>query len=89
MAKPKKHHFLPQFLLRGFASRTKGDEAWVWEFRRGLAPAERPTNEVGGARYFHGDPDLTDLEYKMGDVESEYAPVIIHYRAKPPPKIWP
>jgi hypothetical protein len=81
MSKAKKHHFLPQFLLRGFASRTKGDAAWVWEFRRGLGPAERPTNEVGGSRYFHGDPDVSDLESKIGDLESEYAPVIVRFRA--------
>lgn len=81
MGKPKKHHFLPRFLLRGFASRTSGDEAWVWEFRRGRAPVERNTREVGGARYFHGDPDVSDLEYKMGDVETEYAPVIVRFRA--------
>ena len=40
-------HFIPQFLLKGFASREEGDETYVYVFREGARSFETNTKNVG------------------------------------------
>ena len=49
-------HFIPQFLLKGFASRVEGDETYVYVFREGARGYEANTKKVGTQRNFYGDP---------------------------------
>ena len=49
-------HFIPQFLLKGFASREEGDETYVYVFREGARSFETNTKNVGTQRNFYGDP---------------------------------
>lgn len=67
-----RHHEVPQFLMRGFASRIipkkKGDAIFVWVYRRNAEPFECSTVDVGveGKFYQHAelniDPEITVVE---------------------------
>ena len=61
----RKHHTVPQFLLRAFANRTSGKEAYVWTNRRGDGGMEINTKNIGAERDFYShelDARITDLE---------------------------
>jgi hypothetical protein len=81
--RPKKQHFLPQLLLRGFASRVDGENAWAFVFRRGGAckGVETRAEEIGHARFFYGDPSESDLEFRIGDLETEIGGVFLRLRS--------
>ena len=49
-------HFIPQFLLKGFASREEGNETYVYVFRKDARSFEANTKNVGTQRNFYGDP---------------------------------
>ena len=76
MGEPRKHHFLPQFLLRGFASQVKGDQYYTHMFRHDTPPKEVNIINVGQQRDFHGDPAESELEHLMSEQEARYAPVV-------------
>lgn len=71
-----RHHEVPRFLIRGFASRivakTKKDDAvFVWFYRKNAEPFECNTLNVGVERGFYRegefniDDEITDLEKKF------------------------
>jgi hypothetical protein len=74
----KNHHYLPRFLLKGFASRSAGKARWVWQFSRGNPPREKNTKKVAAAPYFHGPGDIED---KLAVKESGYADLVTELRA--------
>ena len=67
-----RHHQVPQFLMKGFASRIiskqKGDAVFVWTYRKGIEPFESSTVDVGVEKKFYQegklnvDPEITELE---------------------------
>lgn len=71
MSKPRGHHFIPQFLLRAFASRRKGDQYFVQVFPKGRSPYEQNVCDVAKKRDFHDSL----LEVKMADRESVLAAI--------------
>jgi hypothetical protein len=72
----KKHHFIPQFLLREFASRNSGPEHYCWHFRRGAKPCEANIKGIGQQRNFHGDVEVENLEGLIANRESVYADLV-------------
>lgn len=74
MAK-KRHHYIPQFLLRRFASRTGRSCKWVWQFRDGDSPKEIVTKDAAVSRFFHGT-DGIGLEDGLARLESDHARVL-------------
>ena len=67
----RKHHTVPQFLLRAFASRTSGKEAYVWTYRRGDGGIEINTKNIGAERDFYGH----ELDARITDLETGFAPL--------------
>jgi hypothetical protein len=59
-SKPKGQHFVPRFLLDGFASRRHRKESYGYLFRRGAPCHEVNIRDVGKSRYFHGDPSRAE-----------------------------
>ena len=72
----KGNHFLPQFLLRGFASRNSRTECYCWYFRRDTKACEANIKGIGQQRHFHGNPRETNLEVLIAERESVYAPLV-------------
>jgi hypothetical protein len=73
-------HFIPRFLLNGFASRSRGDEHHTWLFRIGSKAMEVNTKNIAKERDFHGNPNISSLEDSMQSREGVYAPVIARLR---------
>jgi hypothetical protein len=72
----KNQHYLPQFLLRQFASRVEGDQAYVHAFRRGTDPHETNTRNVGSEGYFYSRERSTEVERRIGDHEQDHARLV-------------
>ena len=64
----KRNHYVPQFLLRRFASRGNRKRRWVWQFRSGARPVEVVTRDAAVSTYFYGQPE-TGLEDAFADFE--------------------
>lgn len=66
-----RQHFLPRFLMKGFASRVEGKKVFVWLYRKGAAPREESTRNIGLEKGFYqtsqdtADPDITAAEGSM------------------------
>lgn len=71
---PRRHHFIPRLLLRGFASRVSGDKCFVYQFRAGADPREVSIADVGVERDFHGETG--EIETLLSAKESRYAPLV-------------
>jgi hypothetical protein len=68
-------HYLPQVLLKGFASAgSNGMKTFL--FRSGADPKLVSIRKVAQERSFHGRRDQSDLESRMSELESQYAPAI-------------
>lgn len=71
--RPRRQHFIPRLLLRGFASRIDGDTVFVYQFRAGATPREVSIVDVGVAQDFYGSGDLED---KLRAQESLFGPLV-------------
>lgn len=80
MGATRGQHYLPQFLLKGFASRTKEKKAWVYCFRRDAVSKEVSVRDIGKETDFHGNPRDSDLETRIAAVESVFGPHVARWR---------
>jgi hypothetical protein len=62
MTQAIQQHFLPRFLMAGFASRRQGRKAYSYAFRIGSPPFNTNIENIGGERYFYA---------KTGDILQE------------------
>ena len=75
----QRHHYIPQFLLKGFACRITNKAHFVFRFAKGGKPHEVNTINVGVARSFH-DGLSADLEQRISFRESNYATALENLR---------
>src|SRR5438105_4323424 len=66
----RRHHTIPRFLLKGFASSLRGKEVYVWLYRKDAAGVETNINNVGVERDFYGRTEETDLDARMTHLET-------------------
>lgn len=71
----KRNHFIPQFLLRRFASRQVGKRHWLWQFRVHSEPVEVVTENAALSTLFYGDP-TTGVEDAFATREGEQATLL-------------
>ncbi len=71
MAKPKRHHFLPKFLLRGFASFHKGQH-YLYRFPRHSEPHSVNIINVAVGGKFH-EGIYGDIEAELSTREGKYS----------------
>src|SRR5258706_5454065 len=84
---PAIEHYLPQFLLRGFAAKAAkigGEQHHVYQFRRGGTPHLTNVRNVAGERRFYGTVGTADVEPVLQKRENEYAPLVERLRASSP-----
>ncbi len=77
---PRGQHHLPQFLLKGFASRSNKKEVHTWLFRKdGFVEAN--VKGIAKVRDFYGKPTESDLEQRLSMMEDVFARLIRRLRA--------
>jgi hypothetical protein len=76
----KGHHFLPQFLLKGFASRVTRKEHYAFVFRRGADVREPNIRDIAKQRRFHSTSAESNLEHLISVRESTHANLVIRLR---------
>jgi hypothetical protein len=58
----ERQHFLPRFLLKGFASRTARQQYYTWVFQKGKPPFESNILNIGLAKNFYTHRDDIDAD---------------------------
>jgi len=81
-----KQHYIPQFLLKGFETPSKGKTKKVVVFRRGQRPFVSPTEDVAAERHFYSDlsqdGSLT-LDDQITEYENDLGRLLILLREAP------
>ncbi len=72
----KRQHFIPQFLQKGFASHTDGDEAFTWVYRKGQKPFNSNIKNVGVEGLFYSEKDDPSLDDVITSAEGDFAQLI-------------
>jgi hypothetical protein len=81
----KRHHTIPKFLLKGFASSTRGKIVKTWQYAKGLPAVEKNINEISVEGYFYGKEDESDLDARITNLEEQqYAPLVQQLRMVDP-----
>lgn len=75
-AREPPEHYLPQFLLRGFAARVAADQYHAYQFRLGAGPHLTNVRNVAGEHGFYGQVGATEVEQILQDRENFYAPLL-------------
>lgn len=83
MAPGPNQHYIPQKLLRGFASGKTGKHTQVWVYPRNGKPFPTSTRGVGASRYFNSPPEDMRLEKAIGNYEQGLDKAIDELRALP------
>lgn len=77
----KRQHYIPRFLLDGFASRIQGENSYVWCFRKDSPPFESNTEKVGLQNIFYGDPGTDSLdEFITNKLETRHSTCVSQVR---------
>jgi hypothetical protein len=80
-----RHHTVPKFLLKGFASRTEGNKVFTWMYRKEGKPREISTKDIGVEEHFYGRKGETNADDEITLLETSlYAPLLEKLRKKSP-----
>lgn len=79
----RRHHTIPRFMLRGFASRKRGDEVDVWMYRKSLGQGiELNIKNVGVEKDFYGKANESDLDDRITALETNFAHLVDTLRSQ-------
>lgn len=76
----ERQHYIPRFLLKGFASKTSGNKAFIWYFQKGNAPKEVSLRDIALEKNFYGEPGDGSLDAEITEKEKYQASVISRLR---------
>lgn len=68
-----RHHILPRFIMKGFASRLDAKPVFTWLYRKGAEPREVSTRDIAVGRLFYESPE--------GSADSELTEAEVAYSA--------
>lgn len=74
-------HHLPQFLLKGFASRSRNKEVFTWLFRKDGPVVEANVKGIAKVRDFYGQSAEYNIEQRLSVMEDAFARVVRRLRA--------
>ncbi|MEP7011119.1 MAG: DUF4238 domain-containing protein [Acidobacteriota bacterium] len=72
MSVPRRHHYIPRFLLRRFASRRDGKKSWIWQASKDGSVREVSTRDAAVETDFHGGAD-TGIEAALSEFETRFS----------------
>ena len=75
-----RHHVLPRFLLRGFASRVVGKEVFAWVHRKTEGVFETNIANVGVEKHFYGREGELNVDEEITDIEGDSARLLDRLR---------
>ncbi|MBI2815683.1 MAG: DUF4238 domain-containing protein [Acidobacteria bacterium] len=76
-----RQHVLPQFLLRGFASRTSAKEAYSWVQRKRVVAFETNITNIGVTKHFYDqNGGETSVDQEITALENRFAPLLWQLR---------
>ena len=76
-----RQHTIPRFLLRGFRSKTIGDNVFVWQYRRDGKAIESNIDKVAVNRDFYGPPGPGTLDDQITQLEYQYSSSLEEFRS--------
>lgn len=79
-----RHHFIPQFLQKGFASHYSGEKAFTWVYRRGVAPFNTNIINVGVEGHFYTTEGGTTADDLITSAEGALASLLDRIRSEGP-----
>lgn len=69
----RRHHYIPQFLQRGFASHSSNKDSYTWVYRKGdINPFNSNIKNIGMEGDFYSEEKETALDDTITDAETEY-----------------
>lgn len=77
-----RHHILPRFLLKGFASKVVGQEVFTWVYRKEGKVFEANIVNVGVEKHFYGKEGELNVDNEITDVERGFAILLDGLRRK-------
>lgn len=84
-----RHHFIPRFLLRGFASHTVGEDHFAWVVRRDRPPFKTNIKNIAVEGHFYTLDGSPALDNVITSAEANFANVVRKLRASPDAPIVP
>jgi len=76
----ERQHYIPRFLLKGFASRTISQKVFIWYFRKGENPIEVSIRDIALEKSFYGESGKGSLDETITENEKDYSRVIAQVR---------
>jgi len=71
-----RHHYLPQFLQRGFSSKFKKNECYSWYFRKSFEPVEANIKNIGCIKHFYGETKYSSLDNRITEIENDFSKML-------------
>jgi hypothetical protein len=69
----RRHHYIPQFLQRGFASHSTSKDSYAWVYRKGdINPFNSNIKNIGIEGDFYSEDKDTALDDTITDAETKY-----------------
>src|SRR5699024_956198 len=82
-----RQHFVPQFLQKGFASHTEGNEIYTWVFRKNGEPFNPNIKNIGVEGDFYTLGDDYSADDIITDAESDFGELLHLLRKESPNNI--
>jgi hypothetical protein len=76
----ERHHTIPQFLQRGFSVDRRASPGRVWMYRKGQRGFLNGITNVSVELNFYGEPSESDLDARITNLESVFAPLVARLR---------
>lgn len=76
----KNQHYIPRFILRGFASKIRGDKVFTWFYRKGHEAVEVPTTSIFFEKHFYGTETDSEVDDQITSLERQYAMLLRQLR---------
>ena len=77
-----RHHILPRFLLKGFASKVVGEQVFTWVYRKGEKSFESNIINVSVETYFYGKEGEANVDDEMTDIEAGFDVLLADLRER-------
>jgi hypothetical protein len=75
-----RQHILPRFLLKGFASKMDGQEAFTWVCRKGGNVFEANIKNVAVEKHFYTGPGEINVDDEITEIERGFALLLDEFR---------
>jgi hypothetical protein len=86
----RNQHHLPQFLQKGFVSKTIGKDRYTWLHCKGDPPIEERIRKIGAEPFFYGNPESeVSADPAITDLENSFAKLLNSLRQGTPNVVLP